>query len=359
LLAKRLVGRGVVLPGGTLTTALAANEISASVPVSLVSSTIKAALLAATGQAIAETVVSANVVALTGEVMKAMLFSKLKSAAVVLFVCMIGGFGWLSYGSLAEQPDDTGRLDQKKPVATVRAANEGLDAQEKASAPEPEIANVDPYKDRTNSRELIARFRDMVDAMLFNQQPMTLREFLGLMYDVFAKKGKALPVMVDAAAFREENPKAESILEAQIQFQPFPRQATVANMLSQALSQLPERNAAVLVRDGVVIITTQKRAGLAHLLREKLSATFDNSPLPEVLQDISEMTGVSIILDPRGVESKTRISAAFLNDVTLGAAIRIIADLAGLKVVNMHSGLYLTTPDNAKELEKELREAKE
>ena len=30
--------------------------------------------------------------------------------------------------------------------------------------------------------------------------------------------------------------------------------------------------------------------------------------------------------------------------------------MAGLKMVDMQSGLYITTPENAKELEKELRE---
>src|SRR5579864_6978725 len=52
LLAKRLARCGLVLSAGALTAALAQSTAAASVPVSLVSSTIQAAALLATGQAV-------------------------------------------------------------------------------------------------------------------------------------------------------------------------------------------------------------------------------------------------------------------------------------------------------------------
>src|SRR5262249_39096309 len=76
MLAKRLGRHGLAVSAGALATVLAQNAASASAPTSVVCSTIKAASLFAAGQAAA----TAKVAALTEGVIKAMLFSKLKTA---------------------------------------------------------------------------------------------------------------------------------------------------------------------------------------------------------------------------------------------------------------------------------------
>jgi RNA polymerase sigma factor (sigma-70 family) len=85
-LAKRLARRDTTLSGGALATVLSTKAASASVPPSVVSSTIKAATLVAVGQAAATEVISAKVAALTEGVMKAMLMSKLKTASAVILI---------------------------------------------------------------------------------------------------------------------------------------------------------------------------------------------------------------------------------------------------------------------------------
>src|SRR5206468_4114750 len=82
MLAKRLTRRGVVFSGGPVAAALSAGSGWASAPPALVASTIKAASLLAAGQAAGVT--SAKVAALTEGVMKAMLFTKLKTAIAVV-----------------------------------------------------------------------------------------------------------------------------------------------------------------------------------------------------------------------------------------------------------------------------------
>ena len=93
LLAKRLTARGVTLSGGALAAVLARNLASASVPDAVVSNTINVANLFATGKAAAAGTIPARVAALAEGVMKAMLFSKLKVAFVLLFVLGILGWG--------------------------------------------------------------------------------------------------------------------------------------------------------------------------------------------------------------------------------------------------------------------------
>jgi hypothetical protein len=114
MLAKRLTRRGLSLAGGSLAVLLAQNQLPAStaVPASLHSSTVKAAILFAAGRAVPVEVVSAEVATLTKEVLKAMLFSKLKfttaiTTAVLLALTLAGGALWQasSWADERAQPD--------------------------------------------------------------------------------------------------------------------------------------------------------------------------------------------------------------------------------------------------------------
>jgi RNA polymerase sigma factor (sigma-70 family) len=89
MLAKRLTRRGVVLSGGALAAVLSQQAAASGVQASVASSTIKAATLLAAGKAAATGAISVKVATLTEGVMKAMLFTKLKT---VLAVVMILGF---------------------------------------------------------------------------------------------------------------------------------------------------------------------------------------------------------------------------------------------------------------------------
>jgi RNA polymerase sigma factor (sigma-70 family) len=121
MLAGRLVRRGVALSGGTLAALLSHGAASACVPPSLVSSTIQAASLFASGQVAANGVISAKVIALTEGVLKAMFLTKSKIAAAVglILVSLTSGAG-LIYQAQAAQ-DTTGK---EKKGFTVQRADE-------------------------------------------------------------------------------------------------------------------------------------------------------------------------------------------------------------------------------------------
>ncbi len=121
MLAKRLGRRCCAMSGGGLAAALAEQAASASVPVSVMSSTINAVTLVAAGQA-ATGFVSLKVAALTEGVIKAMLLNKLKIVSAVLVVMAMGLFeaGRLGYGVAA------GRQSQgKHGDAAAPGRNEG------------------------------------------------------------------------------------------------------------------------------------------------------------------------------------------------------------------------------------------
>jgi RNA polymerase sigma factor (sigma-70 family) len=146
MLAKRLARRGVVLPGGMLAAVLSQQMVSAGVPTSVASSTIRAASLFAAGQAAA---ISVQVAALTEGVLKSMLLTKLKIAtAMLMAVGVLAGVGVRSQlaGSLfgyvvAQQPADQVAKHTRKPRPSV----EDDDPNAKWPADPPRILEHDPY----------------------------------------------------------------------------------------------------------------------------------------------------------------------------------------------------------------------
>jgi RNA polymerase sigma factor (sigma-70 family) len=114
LLAQRLSRYGA----GALVAALSGNEVSACVPPSLLHLTVGAALHVVDGRALTAGPVSAQVVTLTEGVLKAMLWSKLKTVWVVLLtVSVSAGAAGLTYRASASPP-------QQVPSTGVRVADE-------------------------------------------------------------------------------------------------------------------------------------------------------------------------------------------------------------------------------------------
>jgi RNA polymerase sigma factor (sigma-70 family) len=141
LLASRLTNRGVMLSAGSLAAVLSQNAASAGVPASLTSSTVKAVILLAAGQAAVAGVVPAKVVVLTEGVLKAMLLGKLKSSTVGLLLAalVIGAAGATYQTQAAEQP----RGEQKtRATAGEPTSPPGKAGPKKDRAPKQNLAGV-------------------------------------------------------------------------------------------------------------------------------------------------------------------------------------------------------------------------
>jgi hypothetical protein len=118
LLARRLAPHGAV----SLALVLWGNGASASVPSPLLHATEKAALRIVVGESLAGAVVSAQVIALTEGVLKAMLLHKLKTVwAVALVVAVGAGALGLTYGPAVAQPAPS-ISSAPSPSEKVRAA---------------------------------------------------------------------------------------------------------------------------------------------------------------------------------------------------------------------------------------------
>ena len=124
----------------------------------------------------------------------------------------------------------------------------------------------DDDKARAEANSLARMLEEVIDMKDF-QNPMTLKEALGLFYEKFAAKGKELAILVDQQAFKDENPEAGDIYESPVKFPPYPKQMAMATALKLALSQVQTGNATYLIRRSFIEITTNDKALKDRVIR--------------------------------------------------------------------------------------------
>ena len=144
MLAKRLTRRGVALSGGVLATLVSENVTSAGAPPTLVSFTINAASLFASGRALAGRAVSAEVAVLTEGVVKAMTFHTFKIVAAVLLAVALAGVG--CGGAMALRAEDKGgRVGYQPPGVTPVVVAGGIAVQQVEVALDANGGRNNPY----------------------------------------------------------------------------------------------------------------------------------------------------------------------------------------------------------------------
>ncbi len=119
-LSDRLQRLGVTLSSAALAVVVGQNTASACVPPQLVACTVEAASAVATGAAVAGTIVTPTVAALTEGVLKTMLVAKCKSALAVVMGFFLLTLGATGLSVLAAQEDG------EKPVPAPSRENGGL-----------------------------------------------------------------------------------------------------------------------------------------------------------------------------------------------------------------------------------------
>jgi RNA polymerase sigma factor (sigma-70 family) len=121
MLAKRLTLHGLAVPGGSMAVILSQMAASANTPASVVSLTIQAACQVATGQA----AVTSKVAVLTEGVLKAMLFTKLRIATVMVFLsALVCGAAILTSNAQEGKKDP---IDTKQEAAVPKQVKEDDD----------------------------------------------------------------------------------------------------------------------------------------------------------------------------------------------------------------------------------------
>jgi len=145
LLARRLSHYGLSISGGALAAMLSEQAASACLSPGLVTTTTKAAVLMAAGQASLTGVVSAKVIALTEGVMRAMLLTKLKIATLVLLSAGVLGVGvtLIPGRAQAQKQEETAKAEASKEAPPKeKQSKEMTEAQAELGKAQVEVAEA-------------------------------------------------------------------------------------------------------------------------------------------------------------------------------------------------------------------------
>jgi hypothetical protein len=183
-------------------------------------------------------------------------------------------------------------------------------------------------------------------------EKMTFKDALEAMSELYG-----ITFHVDEAAFRAAG------IEDVFGFTPVEKQ-TLAKMFNVPLKDLLGRcllarlpaasGATYVVRSGFVEITTGAAVRAEFLRDDKrdllplVHADYDRLFLGDALRDLADRADWNIVLDARAAKRAKVPVTARLRNVPLDTAVRLLADMAGLKSVQTDNVIYVTTPENAR-----------
>jgi hypothetical protein len=213
----------------------------------------------------------------------------------------------------------------------------------------------DKAAQRLTSRAVLANLQ--TEIKLADLGPsIKLSEMLDYFGGHLKERGREVVFSVDEEAYRDEAPDAPNVFDTNINLRGLPAKTSIQAALRYAVQRLPIKSA-FLVREGKVDIVPIARTAKEYMLNQTFYADFKQRPLDEALEELSDLTGVSIVMDARVKEKAlTPVSARFHDDVAVQDAARMLADMADLKIVYLVTGIYVTTPDHAKEMQRELKD---
>ena len=333
-LRKRLVRRGVAVASTALAAALSEQTVSASVTPALADATVKAAVLFAVAEAAVAGTVSTPVIALTQGVIKAMMISRLMNATIaVLALAVVGtGTGLVWHGLAVANGPDEPKAAATAPEEAKTAGTDNQKGQDNKPKVEGRIATLNRTKEVRHNLEL---------PITIEFEPNTpLREALAHIGERYN-----IAILLDPEAFKED------LNETDIENKPIklPRLVDI-NLRTAVRVILDQVNGDFYVKEGILRVVPKAR--ISGLIRQPIDAFFAKKPLTDALQELSLMSGVSIVLDARAEESAQLAITADLHNVPVHTALLVVTDMADLRPVVMDNLIYVTSKENAGVIER-------
>jgi hypothetical protein len=272
---------------------------------------------------------------------------QLNGRALAVLLAIIGLMWWIAPGRTDQAPPQK-KAKATKPAKEAHAANSHA---------------TKGAKSENDTVRLIHKLNQPIDLDGFDANT-PFKEALGLLSEKYD-----LTILVDSEAFKADLNNAD-VESAPIRLAKIKklRLETVLTMLAGQVG------GTFLVRSNYVEITSRIRAtyevwGMMSIEREApadisyrrrpqlpiVHAAFDNRPLTEVLRDLSDASGISVVVDlgRAGANSQTSVTAT-LKNVPLDTAVRLLANQAELRTVLVDNVIYVTDQENADALQAEV-----
>jgi len=156
-----------------------------------------------------------------------------------------------------------------------------------------------------------------------------------------------MTIRIDLESFQaDQNPNVEATPVK------LPRLANV-QLVTGLRPILEQVRADFYTKGDVLMVVPRRYIEAGSVFKHPVKVSFSKRPLAEALGELSDLSGVRVVLDSRGQkEDKLVVSADFRN-VPVQDAVRDLADKAGMKSVVTENLLYVTSKKNADRLEKE------
>lgn len=344
-LRARLLKRGI-----TLSSFFALETLLAPAPVSaqLVQQTIQAALGLTAGATIAAGVISPSVFSLMQGASHAMVLTKLKLAVVGLVLAggMSVGAGYVLGGWGPEQAPGK----NPGPAAAVTSASTQITPANPSQEKPKFDSDSTIGRKITNSDEL----RQLLVAPTYDfdkrfGEATPLRENVD-----FIQKRFGFTCVIDMEAFKRASPdiKLEDLLNSPINLPRMPG-CNLDTILHTMLEQIAPRGGEFLqstfmVRNGHLFIVPKDFIVQApDAMTVAVDGKLQRLTLAQALDKLSEETGVSIVLDPRVDEmAKSTEVRCSIRNLKLLSAVRLLANMADLSVLDVDGALYVSTEEN-------------
>ena len=235
---------------------------------------------------------------------------------------------------------------QTKNEETNKAKAESAPAKAKKQQPPPALT----------SREVVSRLQLEVETAPYRER-LKFKEFLADISAHLQTNDRAVTINVDMDAFIQDAPDAPNPFEMEVVINSNRQRATAFDLLNQAVKQIAKSPAALVIRAGRVDIVPASFTSKDHMYNQTVRAEFKEQRLDAALDELTDLTGVSLVLDPRARQkAQLTVTARFNGDVALQDAVRMLTEMADLKVVYLVTGLYITTPEHAGRMQKELKQ---
>jgi hypothetical protein len=311
---------------------------------------------------------STTTVSLAEGVLKNMFFTKLRVAAGLLVALALMGLGGRLIASQgigpANPPAATPGVEQRAGAELAKAGDKS------PAAPTPE-----KHKGRRDF-EMRDALRGEIKYAGMDDPKSTLQDALDQLSDVYNVRFD-----VNEKAFQDEH--VDNVLRTEIAAKaPIrPMTGTLDTVLRKILSRVTVPSGATyLIRKGNIEITTGEyfwaetgpdprggggppmedgeviEPGPGWYKQSTVYEEFDNEPLASALATIAKWTDQNIVVDARALGKESPRVTASLHNVQVKAAVRILAELAGLQVVPLGNVLYVTTEADAVRLRKQWKE---
>ncbi len=158
-----------------------------------------------------------------------------------------------------------------------------------------------------------------------------------------------IPILVETEAFKEAV-QVPDVENNQVKLAKLVG-VSVRTVLRQLVAQVQGE---YVIRDGLVVVIPAVHKQPDNLFRQPVTGRFQRQSLADSLQELADLSGVSIVLDDtRTADHAKALVTARLDDVPVQTAVKVLADMAGLKAVALENLLYVTTEENAARLQAE------